>query len=161
MPADVSIYKEVFEPVNMGPCDLEPCDLEPFDLEAFDDMTLSDHNDSEEENKVVAHAEKLCLHGPPSTTPSPTKGGYTAWVVFNGRTNGVFETWYVYITVITSESCMEGKVIKYVSGQRLGRKLAASQTVIRGVSGHETTLKLHGIMPLPMELSVVLAPPYL
>jgi hypothetical protein len=70
--------------------------MELFDI-PFNDLSLSDHGEGE--NKVVAHAETLSLHGPPFTAPSPTKAGYTAWVVFNGRTNGVFETWYV-ITLI-------------------------------------------------------------
>lgn len=71
---------------------LLPADMEPFNV-AFNDMSLSDHHEAED--KVIANAEKLTLHGPPFAAPSPTKAENITWVVFNGRTNGVFETWYV------------------------------------------------------------------
>ena len=121
---------------------LLPADLVPFD-ETFNVMSLSDHREAE--NKVVANAGKLALHGPPFTAPSPTKAGNTAWVVFNGRTNGVFETWYVI-------SFLEASVFNCISGQQLRRKLGASPIVVRGGLGHGKMLKPLGTMPLPMIL---------
>ena len=116
--------------------------MEPFDV-TFNKMTLSDPREAE--NKVVADAEKLALHGPPFTTRSPTKSGYTAWVVFNGRTNGVFETWYVI-------SLKEASDFNCITGLRLLRKLGASPMLVRGVLRLGMTLKPLGTMPLPMVL---------
>jgi len=72
---------------------LQAADLEPFDLTAFNDMTLSDSEDD-----VFACAAVEGLHGPPVEPIGPTSRGNRAWVVFNGRDVGVFETWYVLLT---------------------------------------------------------------
>jgi hypothetical protein len=125
--------------------------MDPFDI-PFNDLSLSD-----DKNKVFAHAEKLSLHGPSFAARSPTKAGYAAWVVFNGWTNGVFETWYV-ITLIHRE---EASGFNTISGQRHGHKWGGSPMVIRGDSRHERMLKLHGTMLLPMVPSVLLAHQYL
>ena len=55
-------------------------------------MTLSDSEDD-----VFARAAVEGLHSPPVEPTGPTSRGNRAWVVFNGRNVGVFETWYVLL----------------------------------------------------------------
>ena len=55
-------------------------------------MTLSDSEDN-----VFARAAVEGLHSPPVEPTGPTSRGNRAWVVFNGRNVGVFETWYVLL----------------------------------------------------------------
>ena len=62
-----------------------------FDLDGpglLSSMTILDDNDN-----LFAHATEEALHGPPVEPSGPTSRGNWAWVVFNGRKLGVFETW--------------------------------------------------------------------
>ncbi|KAF8220136.1 hypothetical protein L208DRAFT_1382746 [Tricholoma matsutake] len=73
------------------PAPREP-DVNVDDLLTFGDLSLS----GEGGNSVAAifeQAEDDCVHGPPTPLSSPTQRGNTAWVVFNGRPIGDFETW--------------------------------------------------------------------
>lgn len=92
---------------------------EDFDLEAFNDLTLSDDEEKEarankeclhgptiesaacsrrgnkawddkEKEAMFACTNEESLHGPIESS----RKGNKAWVVFNGRENGVFQTWY-------------------------------------------------------------------
>jgi hypothetical protein len=74
---------------------------EGINWDSFNDMTLSD-SDSGNESAFEAAAEE-CLRGvpvlgPPETNLNGDGSGYrqkrkTAYVVFNGREMGVFQTW--------------------------------------------------------------------
>jgi hypothetical protein len=61
---------------------------EPELLSAVSGMTILDDNDD-----FFAHATEMALHGPPVEPSKPTSKGNRAWVVFNGRKLGIFETW--------------------------------------------------------------------
>ena len=66
--------------------------LSLHDLEDFEEPEYSE----DEFNDAFAVAEREFLHGAPvSKNPAPAaRGKAKAWVVFNGRETGVFETWY-------------------------------------------------------------------
>jgi len=49
--------------------------------------------DLEDPDDIFACASEEALHGPPVVPSGPTSRGNRAWVVFNGRKLGVFETW--------------------------------------------------------------------
>ena len=66
------------------------------DFEFLESLTISAANDSEgneSEDKVFVHATKEGLHSPPIGPCSPTARGRKAWVVFNGRNVGIYQTW--------------------------------------------------------------------
>ena len=66
--------------------------LSLHDLEDFEEPEYS----KDEFNNAFAITEWEFLHGAPvSKNPAPAaRGKAKAWVVFNGRETGVFETWY-------------------------------------------------------------------
>jgi hypothetical protein len=51
-------------------------------------MTLLDNNED-----IFEQAAEEALRGRPVQPSGPTSRGNRAWVVFNGRKLGVFETW--------------------------------------------------------------------
>ena len=66
------------------------------DFEFLESLTISAGNDSEgdeSEDKIFVHATKESLHSPPIGPCSPTAKGHRAWVVFNGRKVGIYQTW--------------------------------------------------------------------
>lgn len=97
-------YSLTVHSVDIEPSELPPPVVDSFegiDWESFNDMTLSD-SDSGNESAFEAAAEE-CLRGLPVLGPPETdlKGegrgrrvkGKVAYVVFNGREMGVFQTW--------------------------------------------------------------------
>jgi hypothetical protein len=63
-------------------------DFDPDESESLSGMTILDDNDD-----VFVQATEEGLHGAPVERSGPTSRGNRAWVVFNGRKLGVFETW--------------------------------------------------------------------
>ena len=97
-------YSLTLHTVEIEPSELPPPMVDSYegiDWESFNDMTLSD-SDSGNESAFEAAAEE-CLRGLPVLGPPETdlKGegrgrrvkGKVAYVVFNGREMGVFQTW--------------------------------------------------------------------
>ena len=63
-------------------------DLELDGPDLLSGMTISDECDD-----VFLQATEEALRTPPVEPSGPTSRGNRAWVVFNGRKLGVFETW--------------------------------------------------------------------
>ena len=66
----------------------DAAELDLDGLESLSDMTLLDDNED-----VFAQAAEEAMRGPPVLPSGPTSRGNRAWVVFNGRKLGVFQTW--------------------------------------------------------------------
>ena len=66
----------------------DAAELDLNELESLSDMTLLDDNED-----IFAQAAEEALRSPPVQPSGPTSRGNRAWVVFNGRKLGVFETW--------------------------------------------------------------------
>jgi hypothetical protein len=72
-----------------------PVTSDSEDFEFLESLTILAANNSEgneSEDKAFAHATEEGLHSPPVGSCSPTVRGHKAWVVFNGRNVGVYQT---------------------------------------------------------------------
>lgn len=66
------------------------------DFQFFENLTILAGNNSEgdePEDAIFMCATEESLHGPPIQPSSPTARGRMAWVVFNGRNVGIYQTW--------------------------------------------------------------------
>ena len=84
--SDFDRYSHSFKLLIQHTSDAAEFDLD--ELESLSGMTLLDNNEH-----IFAQAAEEVLRGPPVQPSGPTSRGNRAWVVFNGRKLGVFETW--------------------------------------------------------------------
>lgn len=66
-----------------------------FDPDGPDSLELSGMTILDDNDDIFSQATEEALHGRPVEPSGPTSRGNRAWVVFNGRKLGVFETWSV------------------------------------------------------------------